>query len=125
MVVGFWVSFAVTLALFGATLWAGLRHRRRLHFTFAPLAVVALTVTIVLTEQLVRAVSFPPDEMAIHLFFAKSAAGLLLPVIATGLWMARSVRARPWHRAAVVLFLLFTLTATGTGIWVFSLSTPK
>lgn len=125
MVLWFWISFATTLALAGATVLTGATRRRRAHFWLAPLTVVMLTITILLTERLVRAVEFPPDEMRIHLFFAKTAALLVLPVAVTGLLLARRPRLRKLHRFAVVAFLLFTVTATGTGIWVFSLSTPR
>ena len=125
MVAWFWIAFVVTLALFGGALWSGLRRRRRLHFVLAPIAIAGLVVTIILTEQLVRAVEFPAEPMRIHLWFAKTAALLVLPVIATGLWTWRSPGRRRMHRLTVFTFLLFVVVATCTGIWVYSLSTPK
>jgi hypothetical protein len=123
--IAFWASFAVTLALLLGAVWTGFRGRRRAHLRLAPLALVALAVTIVLTEQLLRAVRFPERELGIHLWFAKSGAALVVPVVVTGLLTVRNRRWRRLHRAAVGLFFLCALTATGTGIWVFSLSTAR
>ena len=53
-----------------AALWTGWRARRRAHLIFAPLAIVSLAGTIVLTEGLLRAVDFPQREMRIHLAVA-------------------------------------------------------
>jgi hypothetical protein len=121
----FWLSFAVTVAALVAALITGARGRRRVHLVVAPGAMVLLAITILIAERLGRARDFPPDEMAIHLLFAKSAALLALPVIASGLWLWRTSRGRNLHRISLVLFLVTTAVATGTGIWVFSLSTLR
>lgn len=121
----FWASFLVTLALLAGAVWTGWRGRRRLHFVVAPAAIAMLAVTVVLTERLARAVSFPEQEMAIHLAFAKTGAVLVLPVVVTGLLTVRWRRWKRAHLACVGLFFAVVLIATGTGIWVFSLSTPR
>ena len=77
------------------------------------------------TEQLMRNYTFPPDELAFHLIFAKAGGLLVLPVVVTGIWLARSERARTFHRAAVVLWLVSVLAATGTGLWMFGLGELK
>ncbi len=125
MVVGFWSSFVVTLVLVGATVWTGFTARRRAHLGLALAAVAMLTVTILLTERLVRAIDFPEAEMAIHLIFAKTGALLVLPVAVTGILTWRRPTWKKVHLTCVALFLLDVLIATGTGIWVFSLSTPR
>jgi len=121
----FWCSFVTTLALLAGALWTGWRARRRAHLWLAPLAIVALAVTVVLTERLLRAAEFPQQAMRIHLAFAKTAAVLVVPVILSGLWLLRRPRARRLHLVCVGLFLALAVAATGTGIWVFSLSTPR
>ena len=125
MVTAFWPSFVTTLACLVGTLWTGFRGRRRPHLVLALLTVALLTVTVLLTEALLRAVEFPKREMTIHLGFAKTAAGLVVPVILTGAltWFRRG-----WlrvHLVCVVLFVLAALVATGTGIWVYALATPR
>ena len=125
LVTCFWISFATTLLLVLLTLITGWRGRRRAHLVFALLAVAVLTVTILLTERLVALREFPKEQMRIHLWFAKSAAGALLPVACTGAVLWRNANWRRIHFAMVCLFLVLTFTATGTGIWVYSLSTPR
>ena len=83
-----------------------------------------LTVTILLTEQLVRRYEFPEPELSIHLLFAKTAAGLVVPVVVTGILTARR---RSWlrvHLVCVVLFIVASLIATGMGLWMFRLARP-
>lgn len=121
----FWVSFGATLALAALAIWSGFGGGRRVHLVAGPATMVLLTVTILLTERFARARAFPEAEMGIHLWFAKTAALLALPVIATGILTARRPTWRKRHRIAVLLFLLAVVIATATGIWVFSLSTPR
>lgn len=121
----FWPVFLITLGLMATALVTGWRRFRRAHLWLGPLAMLGLLVTVLLTEQLARRYEFPEGPMAIHLLFAKSAALLAVPVIVTGVLLARRPRARRAHRIAVLLFLLATLIATGTGIWIFSLAEPR
>ncbi len=124
IVFAFWAAFGTTVALLATSLWTGWTGRRRLHLRLAPTALVVLAVTIVLTERLASVRHFPPQEMEIHLWFAKIGAALALPVLVTGLVLIRRPGWRRAHRVCVLLFLTGVLVATGTGIWVFSLSTP-
>ena len=78
-----------------------------------------------LTEELASAYEFPAEVKATHLMVAKAGGLLALPVIATGLWLWRDPRARVWHRVAVLLWLAIVLTATGTGLWMFSQGTLR
>lgn len=125
LVTCFWISFAVTLLLVTGTVVSGLRRRRRVHLVCALSAVSSLVLTIVLAERMGATRRFPAAEMRVHLWFAKSAALMVLPVALSGLALWRRPRWRPLHRAAVVLFLLLTVIASGTGVWVYGLSTPK
>jgi type IV secretory pathway VirB2 component (pilin) len=72
-----------------------------------------------------RTREFVPATMRVHLPIAKVAGLMVLPVIATGIWLLRSERGRRWHRLAVVVFLLATVAATATGINAYAFSTPK
>ena len=123
--VPFWIAFVSTVVLLVAALVTGWTGRRRLHLWLGPLTMVSLTVTIVLTEELMRRYEFPPDVLATHLVFAKAGGVLAVPVIVTGVWLWRSQRARKWHRACVLVWLASVLTATGTGLWMFSLGTLR
>lgn len=121
----FWIAFVSTVLLMIGALVAGLRGRRRLHLVLGPLTMVSLAVAIVLTEELMRQYVFPDATKRIHMVFAKAGGLLALPVVLTGLWLWRSERARRWHRASVVVWVVGVLAATGTGLWMFSEATPK
>jgi hypothetical protein len=122
---GFWLSFAATVVLLIASLASGLARRRRVHLVTGPLTMVALAFAVHYTEQLVRAYTFPPGPMRIHLTCAITAGALALPVIGSGLWLALRPQRRRLHRFCVLAFVGMTLVATGTGIWVFSIATAK
>jgi hypothetical protein len=121
----FWVFFSLTLLGLAAAMVTGLRGPRRVHLVLGPACVVLLTLTIVEAERMTGNRSFPRDEMAIHLWFAKTAAALMLPVIVTGVVLWRTARWRRAHFWCVIAFLVMAVTASGTGIWVYSMSTPK
>ena len=121
----FWVSFALTLALAAVAITAGLMRKRKLHLLAGPATIALLAVTVVLTERLVKTRDFPAEELRIHLWFAKSGGVLALLVAVTGILLVFRPGMRKVHLAMVVLFLLATVAATGTGIWVFDLSSPK
>ncbi len=121
----FWIVFPITLALLIGALWTGSRGIRRVHLILAPVSLVFLGVAILLAVRMGQTRNFPPDEMRIHRMFATSAALLALPVIASGLALFRSPRWRRVHRVCVILFFFTALVATGTGVWVFTMSTPK
>ena len=121
----FWTAFVATVLLMASALWTGFRRRRRAHLWLGPLTMVSLTVAIVLTEELASRYQFPPDVLRTHLIFAKAGGLLALPVIITGIWLWRSERARLWHKIAVFVWIAAVLTATGTGLWMFSEGTLR
>ena len=121
----FWIAFVVTVVLLVAALVTGWTRRRKPHLWLGPLTMGSLTITIVLTEELMRRYQFPPDVMRVHLWFAKAGGLLALPVIVTGIWLWRRPRARVWHRAAVLVWLVSVLVATGTGLWMFAQGTLR
>ena len=123
--VPFWIAFVTTVLLLVVALITGFTKKRKLHLWVGPLTIASLAVAIVLTEQLLRNYEFPADELAFHLVFAKAGGLLALPVVATGIWLWRNPKARKWHLIAVIAWLISVLTATGTGLWMFSLGTPK
>ena len=123
--IAFWIAFVATVLLLVGALYTGWKRRRGAHLFLGPLTIVMLAVTIWLTEQLMRCYTFPADELAFHLIFAKAGGLLALPVVITGIWLWRNERARVWHRTAVILWLVSVVTATTTGLWMFSLGTLK
>ncbi|MCA8950516.1 MAG: hypothetical protein KDE27_13510 [Planctomycetes bacterium] len=118
--VPFWSAFGATLVCVAGAMVSGLRRRRRFHLVLGPAAMVALTAAIVFTEELVRRYDFPPENLRFHLWFAKTAALLALPVIVTGIGLVWRPRWRRLHLFAVVLWLLSVVVATATGFWMFS-----
>ncbi len=127
MVQLFWLAFISTCVLLLLTLWSGLRRRRRTHFSAAIGSLVALAVTIILTEKLVASRNFPREELDFHLNFAYAATLLTLPVLLSGVALARGNRSglRKLHRYCVTAFLIAVVVATSTGIWVYTLSSAK
>ena len=123
--VPFWIAFVATVVLLVAALSTGFLHKRKLHLWLGPLTIVSLTIAIVLTEKLMQHYTFPKDELAFHLIFAKAGGLLALPVVVTGIWLWRQPRARLWHSIAVVVWLIAVLTATATGLWMFSHGVAK
>ena len=121
----FWIALVVTVLLIVMALIAGMQGKRKIHLWLGPLAIVSLAIAIVLTENLMRNYTFPAEELAFHLVFAKAGGLLALPVVVTGIWLFRSERARSWHRIAVWVWLVSVLIATGTGLWMFDLGTLK
>lgn len=120
--IGFWIAFVTTLALLVLALVSGHRRQRRVHLLAAPLSIVSLAVAVVLTEQLVRGYVWEgeaKERLRVHLWFAKSAGALVLPVVVTGVWLWLRPAARRWHAIAVWVFMVAALAATGTGIWAF------
>lgn len=121
----FWIAFVTTVLLMVSALLSGLLRRRRYHLMLGPLTMVSLGVAIWLTEELARQYDFPADVKRIHLWIAKTGGLLALPVILTGIWLWCSERARIWHRVSVYLWVVAVLTATGSGLWMFSTGTLK
>lgn len=123
--VWFWIVFPITLALLSVALWTGRRKRRRVHLLLAPLSMVFLGLAILLAVRMGQTRDFPAAEMRIHRAIAVTAALLALPVILSGLALFRSPSWRRVHRICVTLFLVAAVAASATGIWVFSMSTPR
>ena len=96
IVLGFWVSFVLTVITLAVALVTGKRGQRRAHLVLAPISLVLLTITILFAEKLASVRTFPQAAMQVHLVFAKTGALLAVPVIVTGLLLWRD---RRWRRA--------------------------
>lgn len=120
----FWISFPVTLLLLVAALVTGLTRKRKVHLVLGPLALVSLTIAIVLAVLMGKTRVFPPEEMRIHRMIATTAGVLAILVALTGIRLVYSPRARLAHKIVVFVFMVAALAASGTGIWVFTLSKP-
>ncbi|MEQ1631570.1 MAG: hypothetical protein ABL997_04300 [Planctomycetota bacterium] len=121
----FWVALVATVVLLVLALVSGLRGRRRAHLIAGPAAMVSLAIAILLTEQLAQRYVFPEPVRSIHLWCAKVGGLLAIPVILSGIWLWRRPAVRRLHRYSVFAFVVATLVATGTGIWMFSGATLR
>ena len=121
----FWLALGATVALMALALVSGLTRKRRAHLLAGPAAMGALLWAILLTEGLARRSEFVPEVTAVHLWCAKTAGLLALPVILTGALLVFRPSWRKRHRIAVYVFLLATVVATVTGIWMFSGAVPR
>ncbi|MEY4830273.1 MAG: hypothetical protein RLZZ562_2069 [Planctomycetota bacterium] len=118
--VWFWIALVAAVALMALALASGLQRKRRAHLIAGPASMASLVVAILLTEKLARLYAFDPEVQRIHLIFAKAGGLLAIPVVLTGLLLWRKPGARRVHRLAVWIFVVATLLATATGVWMFS-----
>ncbi len=116
----FWVALSATVVLIALALVSGWQRKRRAHLVAGPASMASLTIAILLTEQLARLYTFVPEVQRIHLICAKVGGLLALPVVITGIWLWRRPAARRMHVFAVWAFVIATLVATATGIWMFA-----
>lgn len=123
--VWFWVALSATVVLIALALVSGLQRKRRAHLLAGPASMASLLVAILLTEKVARLYTFDPEAQRIHLVCAKIGGLLALPVVVTGIWLWRRASARPYHKLAVWAFVVATLVATATGIWMFADAVPK
>ena len=125
LIITFFLTLGVTVVAVFMTLQTGRRGQRRAHLVRALCTVGLLGVTIVLALWLGEQRDFPEQAMAIHKIFARTAGLMVFPVVGTGIMLWHRPAWRIVHRSCVYLFLVAILVASGTGIWVFALSTPK
>ena len=120
----FFLALAITVAAAFTTLQSGRRGDRRAHLVRALSTVVLLAVTVVMAHWLGKHREFPEELMAIHKIIARVAGLMVVPVVCTGIMLWHRPSWRIAHRTCVYVFLAGILVATGTGIWVFALSSP-
>ena len=123
--ISFFLALGTTLVVAFMTVKTGRRGDRRAHLVRALSTVGLLGITIVLALWLGTQRDFPAEAMAIHKIIARAAGLLVLPVVGTGIMLWHRPSWRIAHRACVYLLLVVLVVAVGTGIWVFTLSTPK
>lgn len=121
----FFACLALTLVTMFLAIASGRRGRRKQHLARALATVVLLAVSVLLALKLGTIRDFPPEQMGIHKIFARAAGLLVLPAAITGILLWRQPRWRTAHKVCVYLLVLVSVIAVGTGVWVFTLSTPK
>lgn len=121
----FIATVLVLVAAVVATLVTGKRGRRKPHFVAASLAIVVLVAAIVQAEAIGNHYVFGEPLFSIHMFFAYAASCSVLPVVGTGIYLARRHRGRRLHVVAIVVFLALVVAATGTGVLMFTDSNPR
>jgi len=117
-------NLALVVFLLVATVLAGRAGRRPLHFLLVGLTLPTLVAAIVQAEFFGRDFHFEPLRLRIHLVCAALAL-LSLPAVAwSGRRLIRLPEARHQHRRFVGIFLVLTLAAVGTALWMFLTATP-
>jgi hypothetical protein len=124
-----WIWFVVTVLVLVAsllgTLVTGKRGRRIPHFTMASVTITVLVAAIVQAETIGNHYVFGEPLFSIHMGFAYAASASVLPVLGSGLFLARWHRGRKLHVVAVGLFLVMVVGATATGVLMFTDATPR
>ena len=103
----------------------GKRGWRAGHITLSVVTIADLTLAILQAEAIGRGYKFGEPIRTIHLTLAKTAAGWVLLVVGSGLWLAFKNRGRKLHLAVVIVFLVLAAAASTTGVLLFTDATPK
>lgn len=118
----FVASLVITALLLLASVWTGVKGQRQKHIplvvcTVASLAFAIMQARIYGDALTAEGYELPSDRLKIHLALAFSALGLLPVVAITGGTLMVKARVRPIHRVAAWTFVVVTLAAMGTAIW--------
>lgn len=124
---GFGLSFGLTLVLLGAVAWTGKRRRVRVHVTCVALTLASLAWTIheAYGVGAVYDLSTSGAVGRIHLLLAKVTTAAFLAPLATGILSLRRARLRSVHRKVAWSVLLLTVVSAATGVWMMALATPR
>ena len=123
--IGFLLFLALTVVALILTVRSGLTRQRQQHLRRAITMIVLLAITIYFAFRLGGVRNFPDAEMAIHKIFSRTAAYMVIPLVATGWMLWRRPGWRTAHRLCIGVFLSAVLGAAVTGVWVLWLSTPR
>jgi len=125
LTITFFVALGLTAVGVLVTMRAGRRGDRRSHLRRALATVALLIATVVLALMVGELRNFPDPAMAIHKVIARTNGFLVLAVVFTGIMLWRRPGWRIAHKGCVYVMAVLLVIAIATGIWAFSLSTPK
>lgn len=115
---------ATGVALFTA-MWLGHKSHIKAHMVGIALFLVGFLVTLSFAERTGTFYRFDPQRQSIHMPFAYGATGLALAPLVTGFRRWRGSGSLFAHRAAVVVWMIFFLGASGTGVFMLLSKTPR
>lgn len=121
----FVIALVVTVLLLGCTIWTGLRAKRRAHYPFAVATVLALAYAIVQARIYGESFDIPQLRLKIHLSLAFTSLGLLPCAVTTGVLLIRKAAVRRWHRLFTWSFVVVTVMAMATALWMLAGATPQ
>ncbi|MCB9891378.1 MAG: hypothetical protein H6833_07015 [Planctomycetes bacterium] len=121
----FFIALAATVVALGFVVWSGKTRRRKPHYVSVGFAAVGLGFAILYAERIGRLWDFPPVPLRIHLTLAYAATGMTLVAVVSGLLHAFSKISRAAHARLAWLTLACIVLATMTGIWIFTVGSPK
>ena len=118
-------AYAATgVALFSG-MWLGHRSHIKAHIATIVVFLAGFLVTLYFAEKTGTFFKFDAQRQSIHMPFAYSATGLALAPLVTGFRRWRGSGSLFAHRAAVVVWMLFFVGASGTGFYMLLARTPK
>jgi hypothetical protein len=123
LVGGLFGSLGATVVALGAALLFAHKHDVKKHIIGVCVFVALLLVTIVFAELVGKRYTFASTPKTIHLALAFSATVALLAPLFTGVQHWRGQLSRGAHVVAARVFLVLTVAAIGTGLWMLSTAT--
>lgn len=121
----FIASLLVTVVLLVASIWTGVKRRRKAHLKVVAVTVVSLTISIVLAELYGRRFTFEAGIRDTHLLIAKFTTFFILAPAITGVLSLKRPGPHPWHGKSVVLFLLAVVVTVVTGTMMMLTGEPR
>ncbi len=118
-------ALGATVTLMGCAIATGLKGVRRVHYVCVSSMFLALGIAIYLAESLGRAFTFDAVVETIHLSFAWLTLMGAVPVIRSGIMVARGTGKKDVHRSWVRLFVTLAVTACILGALMMSTGVPK
>ena len=115
----FIANLAAVVLFLALTVHAGLAGRRRRHFVLVGITLVLLFLVIYQAEIFGRNFEFEQWRLDVHLSFAFTTLATLPGVAWSGIGLARGRVRRLVHRRWVSVFVLLTVFAVITAVWMF------
>jgi len=118
------INLLLTVIFLAATIWAGRKGRRSLHYRLVVITVLLLAGAITQAELFGHGFTFEVLRLRIHLSFAFAALGSLPGVVWSGLALRTNPARRPTHRLWVGSFVSLTVLSVLTALWMLANAVP-